>query len=282
MLQSFIHVADLRHWLGRPDCPLAIQEYKKLSDKWFGMSTNDKEHQSLSGDGISVQSIASKDIVYSKGASVPSDLHHLVSSIKITLQVQLMHNGVIYTHSSTHLGNSLVQFYGGGNVCSPLICGCIKYIFNLDGKIVFAIQCQLPASIGTVDLFNQYPHFHAALYIPGLAEELEIVEVGWVVCHYAHWQHSPRLALVLSLLTVCLACESLPNESILTCFQRWLLMEHMQMAVEHIQKGLSMEYRQMTVECIWKRLSTEHRQTAAEYIWNGIREDIEGTEYTWR
>jgi hypothetical protein len=93
-----------------------------------------------------------------------------------------MYNGVVYACSSTHLGNSPVQFYGGGNVHSPLICGCIKYIFNLDGKIVLAIQYQLPTPIGRVDPFNQYPHFPAALDTPGLGEELEIVEVGWVVC----------------------------------------------------------------------------------------------------
>jgi hypothetical protein len=27
------HAANLWHWLGRPDCPLAIQECKKLFDK---------------------------------------------------------------------------------------------------------------------------------------------------------------------------------------------------------------------------------------------------------
>jgi hypothetical protein len=164
-----------------------------------------------------VQSIASKDIAYSKGVSVPLDLHHLVSSTKITLQGWLIHNGVIPAWSSTHLGNTLVQFYAGGNIYSPLTCSCIKYIFNFDGKIVFAIQHQLSALIRTVDLFNQYPHFPAALHAPGPAEELEIVEVGWVVCHYAQWQYSTKLALVLSLLLVCWTCKPLPNGCILTC-----------------------------------------------------------------
>jgi hypothetical protein len=79
------------------------------------------------------------------------------------------------------LATILSKFYTGGNVHSPLICGYIKYIFNLDCKIVFAIQCQLLALIGTVDRFNQHPYFTAALHIHGLAEELEIVEVCWVV-----------------------------------------------------------------------------------------------------
>jgi hypothetical protein len=37
------------------------------------------------------------------------------------------------------------------------------------------------APIGIVDPFDQYPHFPAALHAPGLPEELEIVEVSWVV-----------------------------------------------------------------------------------------------------
>jgi hypothetical protein len=57
MLQSFSHAANLQHWLGRPDCPLAIQECKRLFDTWYGMSTSDKEPQSLSGDGIFIQSV---------------------------------------------------------------------------------------------------------------------------------------------------------------------------------------------------------------------------------
>jgi hypothetical protein len=115
--------------------------------------------------------------------------------------------------------SSGLQFYAGGNIHSPLICGCIKYIFNLDGKIVFAIQCQLSGPIETVDTFDQYPYFPVALHAPGIAEELEIIEVGWVTCHYTQWQYqySTKLALVLSLLLVCLACELPLNECILTC-----------------------------------------------------------------
>ena len=159
-----------------------------------------------------MQSLALEDAAYSKGVSVPSDLCHLVSSNKITLQARLMHNGVVYAHSSTHLGNSLIQFYARGNVHSPLISGCIKYIFNLSGKMVFAIQRQLLAPTGTVDPFDQYPHFPAALHALGLAEELEIIDVGWVVCHYARWQYSSNLVMVLSLLRVCFTCE-FPNRS---------------------------------------------------------------------
>jgi hypothetical protein len=86
-----------------------------------------------------------------------------------------------------------------------LICGWIEYIVNLDCKLVFAIQCQLSALIRKVDPFDQYPHFPAASHAPGLAEELEIVEVGCIACYYAWWQYSTKLALVFPLLPVCLA-----------------------------------------------------------------------------
>jgi hypothetical protein len=36
------------------------------------MSASDKEYQSLSGDVIFMQSLASKDTAYSKGVTVPS------------------------------------------------------------------------------------------------------------------------------------------------------------------------------------------------------------------
>jgi hypothetical protein len=74
MLQLFSCAANLWHWLGRPDCPLVIQECKKLFNKWYSMSASDKEHQSLSGDGMFVQSLAFEDTAYSKGVSVLSDL----------------------------------------------------------------------------------------------------------------------------------------------------------------------------------------------------------------
>jgi hypothetical protein len=69
--------------------------------------------------------------------------------------------------------------------------------------MVFAIQHQLLAPTGTVDPYIKFPHFPAALHALGLAEELEIVEVGWVVCHYVRWQYSPELVMVLSLFQVC-------------------------------------------------------------------------------
>jgi len=192
MLQSFSRAANLRHWLGRPDYPPVIQECKKLFDKWYGLSGSD---QSLSVEGLFVQSLAPDDIEYRKGVSVPSDLRHLVSGTSINLQARLKHNGIVYARSSTHLGNSLIQFYAGGNIHSPVF-GIIKYIFNLGDKMVFAVQRQLPAPIGIVDPFNQYPHFPAALYSLGLNEELEIVDVGWVMCHYARWQFSSKLVVV--------------------------------------------------------------------------------------
>jgi hypothetical protein len=205
MLRSFFRAANLRRWLGRPDCPPAIRECKKLFDKWYGPSTTgENDCHSLSGDGVFVQCLTPDDEENSKGVPTPPDLRHLVSRSHINLRARLKHNGIVYARSSTHLGNSLVQFYVHGNVNSSLVCGCIKYIFDLDGKMVFAVQRQISAPIGTVDPFDQYPHYPAALYSLRLAERLEIVEVGWVMCHYARWQYSSELAVVLSLFRVCL------------------------------------------------------------------------------
>jgi hypothetical protein len=77
--------------------------------------------------------------------------------------------------------------------------GCIKYIFEREGKMVFAIQCQLDAHPGIVDPFEPYPHFPAKLYSSNMCDELEIMHVDWIMCHFARWQISSEHVVVLSL-----------------------------------------------------------------------------------
>jgi len=65
--------------------------------------------------------------------------------------------------------------------------------------MVFAVQRQLEAPQGVLDPFKPYPNFAAKLYSSRLSEELEVVHVDWVLCHFAHWQISSEHVVVLSL-----------------------------------------------------------------------------------
>ena len=70
--------------------------------------------------------------------------------------------------------------------------------------MAFAVQRQLPARQDVVDPFEPYIHFPAKLYSSGMGDALEIVEVDWIMCHFARWQMSSEHVVVLSLSRVCI------------------------------------------------------------------------------
>ena len=77
--------------------------------------------------------------------------------------------------------------------------GIIKYIIcKAQNHILFAVQKHLDLPRSTPDPFSPYPHFPAKLYSAALGD-LEIVEVDWVMSHFAQWQTSPELVVIVSL-----------------------------------------------------------------------------------
>ncbi|KAF8583256.1 hypothetical protein K439DRAFT_1282777, partial [Ramaria rubella] len=150
----------LHHWLGRPDCPPALKECKKLFEKVYSQ----------------------------KGYQYAG-----------VLRAFAKHNGVVYATSTAHLGNSLVQFYPGSNKNSSPVPGSIQHIFYQEENLFFAVKHQECAIGDMLDLFKPYAHFPMKLYSPKLSGQLKVVEVDWVVSHYARWPISLEHVVVLSL-----------------------------------------------------------------------------------
>jgi hypothetical protein len=75
MLHSFIRTAKLRYWLNRPDCPLAIQEYKVLFDRMYAPKSATSLNKELAEDPLdhSVQVPSSALPV-----AIPEDLYTLI------------------------------------------------------------------------------------------------------------------------------------------------------------------------------------------------------------
>jgi hypothetical protein len=134
--------------------------------------------------------------------SVPDDLRPLVSVAKVCLMATVQHCGLRFSRSSTHLGNSLIQFYPAGRTSSETVPGCIKYIYRTQGGISFAVQRHLDVNPDTANPWASYPHFPGRLYSKSLADKLEPVAPDWVVSHFVRYQVSPEHTLVLSLDTV--------------------------------------------------------------------------------
>jgi hypothetical protein len=109
----------------------------------------------------------------------------------------------MYMQHQWHMGNSLILFYPGSFTSSSAVPGSIEYIFRIPNGC--------PPSLFTARfLFQMGPPTHSDIiliflhnFIHLLPRSLELVEVDWVLAHYAHWQFSDSHAVVLSLSQVC-------------------------------------------------------------------------------
>ncbi|KAI9570052.1 hypothetical protein HD554DRAFT_2002942, partial [Boletus coccyginus] len=111
-------------------------------------------------------------------------------------------NGVVYARNSTHVRNSLILYHAGSNDHYPAVPDSIKYIFEVDDKISFAIQRQNIALDDTIDLFYHYLHFPARIYSDTISTTLKRVKPGWVLSHYTRWNFTPGYVVILTLFQV--------------------------------------------------------------------------------
>ncbi|KAG6370130.1 hypothetical protein JVT61DRAFT_12430 [Boletus reticuloceps] len=129
------------------------------------------------------------------------DLRPLTSSSRLPFRARFQTGGVVYSRSSTHLGNSLILFYPTDS--SHPIPGCIKYIFEDGGCVWFAVHCHPPARESTIDPYRHYPYFPARLYAADLSNEIELVSPSQVLSHIVRWRFSEESVVVLALTMVC-------------------------------------------------------------------------------
>ncbi|KAG2135317.1 hypothetical protein DEU56DRAFT_737983, partial [Suillus clintonianus] len=167
LLRSYIKAAKLKYWLNRPSCPPVFREVKWLFDRFISPSIN----------------------------ANPSDL---IQVRRAVLHARILHEGSTYTRDSTHVGNSLILYYPGGLRSVEPTPGTIKYIFETERGVCFAVRHHLPSHSHS-DPFRHYPHFPARLFSSALAEHLTIVMPEWVVSHFARWNFSPQHIVAVSL-----------------------------------------------------------------------------------
>ncbi|KAI9463750.1 hypothetical protein HD554DRAFT_2206411 [Boletus coccyginus] len=180
MLQSYLKATRLRGWLSHLQCPPTIQECKILLDHAYGSkeACHHIDEYPLN-DSVRVPDTA-------KQTPVLEDLFRLTHQCIAVLHAHLKREGVIYSRSSMHIGNSLVLFYPKGDYNSSPVPGSIKYIYGSNGILTFTVQRQRPLLHGgQCDPFATYVHFPAKLYSSTVSDDLEIVKLSWVVSHFA-------------------------------------------------------------------------------------------------
>ena len=193
LLISFLKASRLWQWLSNLQSPPIFQEIKTVFNKIYksihlydNPRNDDPTHQAL-------------DISTPK--TIPQDLKAMlnVSQSKIYLRTHIKIQGICYTCSETHVGNSLVHFYPNGDQGKSCIPGWIKYIYSTDGvHYALAIQWQIPLPDNRLDPFAQYLHSPTKTY-SSKHSLLEHVDLDWIFCHYTCWDLSPDYSVVLSL-----------------------------------------------------------------------------------
>jgi|ERR1700721_1584368 hypothetical protein len=176
--RSFIRTGRLKQWLTGENCPSSIQGCKVLLQSLFSSIHDVPDFE----DMIPHEEVLSQE-------RQPRTFH-----------ARIAHDGVFFTRSSTHLGNSLIQYYPNGNRFSSPIPGQIDHIFSQAGQLYFAINRHLPVEKEIIDPFQFYPHLPIKLYSTKMSTSVEIVEVGpQIVGHVARWNMTPHEAAIVSL-----------------------------------------------------------------------------------
>ncbi|KIJ42592.1 hypothetical protein M422DRAFT_171020 [Sphaerobolus stellatus SS14] len=187
ILQTFTRGTSLRRWLGRPETHSALRECKELFEKIFkGKSEQEFIHPHQESNKRETRFPFNLQLATQHSHGTLHGWHH--GAYKVT-----------YSRASTHLGNSLILFYPRGNRDVDYVPASIKYIFSVGSKVQFAAHRHLEAAGDFVDPFSIYPHFPAKLYSTILKENLEIIEVDWVFSHFARYNFTSDLVVVLPL-----------------------------------------------------------------------------------
>jgi hypothetical protein len=171
LLKSHMRGANLRRWLRRPGCPEVIRQFKRLFDKAFYNNQRMENETTRS-----------------------SNAAHYVT------------NDVVFSRSSSHVGNSIVFYYPSPSSSTP-IAGSIQSIDSSRDQVFFSIKRQAPLPPGKHDPFCRFPLFPAVTYSSQMDDSPEdLVPAESVVSHAARYSFSSDRAVLVNLSRVIIPC----------------------------------------------------------------------------
>ena len=215
LLTSFLKVSKIRRWLTNPQAPPIIQEIQSLYDHIYTHNSTDAADTVNDKDKLPTQGLA--------GLAIPKDLWPLLcpGDIEIHLQARLKHDGVIYSTSKTHKGNSQIFFYTNGDRTLVPVAGFIQHIHSEGTKLnktLLTIKCAVAVDKSITNPFAKYMHCPMQLYHSDLKSCKQILS-EWISGHFMRWDFSSEHMVVFSLSQVSffsiyflLVLTSLPKE----------------------------------------------------------------------
>ncbi|KAE9391973.1 hypothetical protein BT96DRAFT_831255 [Gymnopus androsaceus JB14] len=166
IMKSQLHVANIRRWLRRSDCPEAIRQLKVLFDKCF-VPTEPPEEEFKLGSHRSY----------------------------------IKRDGVVFSPHLTHEGNATIIYRPNSN--EEPIAGRIEQIDNVvteNGTLTrLLVRAHLPLPKASYDPFRIFPDFPAKTYSTQMKDSLHVVDLDNVVAHAARFDFSHNRSVLLNL-----------------------------------------------------------------------------------
>ena len=193
LLTSFLKASKIRRWLANPQVPSIIQGIQSLYDCIYTPNSADTADTMNDDNKLLTWGLA--------GLAIPKDLQPLLrpGNIKIHLQARLKQEGVIYSTSKTHEGNSQIFFYLNGDRTLAPVAGFIQYIYSEGKKLnktLLAVKRAITVDKLVTDTFAKYMHWPTQLYHLGSCER---IPSEWISGHFVRWDVSSKHMVVLSL-----------------------------------------------------------------------------------
>jgi hypothetical protein len=159
--------ANIRRWLRRSDCPMAVKVLKTLFDQCFVPA-------GAVNQGDELRPMKGPRRAYAKC------------------------DGVNFSPLKTHAGNATI-FYRASR-SQRAVGGQIQYIENIDSQSVrIHVRPYLPLPKSLYDPFLRYPHLSATTYSSALGEGVDIISLDDIIAHAARFSYSHDRTVLVNL-----------------------------------------------------------------------------------
>jgi hypothetical protein len=167
IIKSVTRTANIRRWLGRPDCPEAVCQLKVMFDKCFKPANGMVKQENRPTKGS-------------------TRAHAKLDSTN-------------FSRSKTHPGNATIIYRPSPD--ERPIAGVIQEIHNETNSSLIRLHVQpfesLPKHL--YDPFLRYPHLSAKTYSSTLREEADVISLDAIVSHAARYDYTHNRSVLVNL-----------------------------------------------------------------------------------
>lgn len=220
--QSFVKSANLRGLVSKADCPTSLGNCEAMFDKLVNPQVRNTlltDMLALSGSCSSEKGPIAEDDIGKDDRTTGPIPESVYQSLKAFLKTSpprrayfLTHltvNGITYSVSTRHLGNSSVMIHSDSKVTSvpARIDHILQFYFEDHLQTFIVVRCR-QHSLSNHDPFLQHPILRMSIWSMQLKPP-EIVTLNDIDCHYAYvptvWD-GDQACIITSLSRVCIVC----------------------------------------------------------------------------